>query len=132
MRLWAEVKLQALTRCVHLSWDKVTGMCGYVMSMNVRRLAMVVLGGIVDRRLVLLVRVLKSGPVRFFSLFGRQLNWIDSFSLPKGVGLATGLKATSCDQLPPSCDQLRPVLDYQSLNMVIISCDWSHSVSSGT
>ena len=72
-------------------------------------------------------RVLKSGPVWFFSLFGRQLNWTDSFSLPKGVGLATGLKATSCDQLPPSCDQLRPVLDYQSLNMVIISCDWSHS-----
>ena len=55
MRLWAEVKLQALTRHVHLSWDKVTGMCGYVMSVNVGRLAMVVVGGIVDRRLVLLV-----------------------------------------------------------------------------
>ena len=50
-------------------------------------------------------KVLKSGPVRFFSLFGRQLNWTDSFSLPKEVGLATGLKATSCDQLPPSCNQ---------------------------
>ena len=44
------------------------------------------------------IRVLKSGPVRFFSLFGRQLSWADSFSLPKGVGLATGLKATSCNQ----------------------------------
>ena len=82
--------------------------------------------------LVLASRVLKSGLVQFFSLFERQLNWTDSFGLPKGVGLAIGLKATSCNQLPPNCDQLQPVLDYQSLNMVIMSCDWPHSVSSGT
>ena len=57
MRLWVKGKLQALTRCVHLSQGKViTSMCGYVMSMSsIGRLTMVGVGGIVDRWLVLMV-----------------------------------------------------------------------------
>ena len=55
MRLWVKGKLQALTRCVHLSRGKVITMCGYVMSMSIGRLTMVGVGGIVDRRLVLMV-----------------------------------------------------------------------------
>ena len=57
MRLWVKGKLQALTRCVHLSRGKViTSMCGYVMSMSsIGRLTMVGVGGIVDRWLVLMV-----------------------------------------------------------------------------
>ena len=55
MRLWVKGKLQALTRCMHLSRGKVITMCGYVMSMSIGRLTMVGVGGIVDRRLVLMV-----------------------------------------------------------------------------